>query len=304
MSTQALHHDPLWPRATSWISTDAPGVLEHVDLALLGVGTFRHSITPGGTHSTPSALRQALARYSTHSGRGDTDLSSLLAWDLGDVDDPDAPGAAQRVRDLIAPVLTRARLIVALGGDNALTRPVMQAAHPDLARSGLVTIDAHHDVRDGHSNGSPVRELVEAGLDPTRIVQVGIADFANSGAYRRRVDSWGITVISRDEIAEMGAKRAMERALAIAGAGQAPIHLDIDVDVCDRAAVPACPAALPGGISAFELRQMVSVAAMSPSLRSVDIAEIDASCDAPDGRTVRLGALLILDCALGLARRT
>ena len=51
----------------------------------------------------------------------------------------------------------------------------------------LVTIDAHYDLRDGVSNGSPVRRLVESGLDPRRIVQIGIADFANSAAYACRV---------------------------------------------------------------------------------------------------------------------
>jgi formiminoglutamase len=38
-------------------------------------------------------------------------------------------------------------------------------------------------------------------------------------------------------------------------------------------------------------------------VKSIDIAEIDATADAPDGRTVRLAALLILEAAVGLALR-
>jgi formiminoglutamase len=38
-------------------------------------------------------------------------------------------------------------------------------------------------------------------------------------------------------------------------------------------------------------------------VRSVDIAEVDATADTPDQRTVRLAALLILESAAGLASR-
>jgi len=59
----------------------------------------------------------------------------------------------------------------------------------------------------------------------------------------------------------------------------------------------------PGGISADELRQMAFHAAHSPRVRSIDITEIDAAADSADGRTVRLGALLVLEAACGLACR-
>jgi formiminoglutamase len=36
---------------------------------------------------------------------------------------------------------------------------------------------------------------------------------------------------------------------------------------------------------------------------SLDITEIDALADAPDQRTVRLGALLVLEAAVGLVLR-
>ena len=38
-------------------------------------------------------------------------------------------------------------------------------AHGGLANAGLITLDAHHDLRDGRSNGSPVRRLIEMGLN-------------------------------------------------------------------------------------------------------------------------------------------
>jgi formiminoglutamase len=81
------------------------------------------------------------------------------------------------------------------------------------------------------------------------------------------------------------------------------IHVDIDVDVCDRSVVPACPAAAPGGISADELRQFALLAGKTKKVTSLDITEIDATIDSEDQRTVRLAALLILEAATGLALR-
>jgi formiminoglutamase len=38
-------------------------------------------------------------------------------------------------------------------------------------------------------------------------------------------------------------------------------------------------------------------------VRAIDITEIDALLDAPDQRTIRLAALLVLEAAAGLASR-
>jgi formiminoglutamase len=42
-------------------------------------------------------------------------------------------------------------LAVLLGGDNAVTRPALRTLLPDLPRTGLLTLDAHHDVRGFHA---------------------------------------------------------------------------------------------------------------------------------------------------------
>jgi len=148
-----------------------------------------------------------------------------------------------------------------------------------------------------------VRRLVEAGLDPRRVVQVGIADFANSAAYARRAADLGITIITLDEVRRRGSADVAAQALEVAGGGDADaaIHLDIDVDVCDRAVAPACPASVPGGLAAAELRALVRAVAADRRLVSADIVEVDATADTGDGRTVRLAALCVLELLAGRA---
>ena len=268
---------------------------------MLGVPAHRTSISPTSAHLTPAAIREALARYSTYSWTHDIDIAELSAVDLGDVEEPDGPEGEARVT---AAASADVRLLLALGGDNSITHPVMAGRVGDaLPVAGLITLDAHHDLRDGESNGSPVRRLVEAGLSGSRVVQIGINDFSNSREYAARARDLGITVVTRDALRRRSIDAVMVEALGIAGSAGGPIHVDLDMDVCDRSVVPACPAAAPGGITADELRQVAFHAGRSPRVTSLDITEIDASIDAPDQRTVRLGALLILEAAAGLALR-
>jgi formiminoglutamase len=297
-----MDEDPRWPRASGWPAPDDGQGTS--DLTVLGVPAHRTSISASGAHATPAAIREALARYSTYSWTHDVDVARLVAIDAGDVAEPDGVEGEQRVAARAAELVARTRLLVALGGDNSITYAVARGAWGDaIGRAGLITLDAHHDLRDGESNGSPVRRLVEAGLSGTRVVQIGIADFSNSREYAARARDLGVTVVTRDALRRQPMGDVLAEALYVAGAGGGRIHVDLDVDVCDRSVAPGCPAAAPGGLTADELRQVSFLCGRAPRVASLDITEIDATADAPDGRTVRLGALLLLEAACGLAIR-
>ncbi|WP_040166113.1 agmatinase family protein [Microbacterium gorillae] len=290
----ALSHDPLWPRAGSWPAPSGPA-----DLTILGVPAHLTSLSPTNAHETPAAVRDALQRYSpalVEQGEP-IDLGALRFADAGDIVDPDSPEGEDRTRARVAELAAQSRLVVALGGDNSVTYATAQGSGTEA----LITFDAHYDLRDGVSNGSPVRRLLADGLDGRHVVQIGIADFANSVAYAERAREHGITVIGMDEVRRRGIDDVVAQALEVVGDRRT--HLDIDVDVTDRAAAPGCPASLPGGLHPWELRALARGIARHHSVVSADIVEIDATVDAPDQRTVRLAALCVLDLAAGLALR-
>jgi formiminoglutamase len=270
------------------------------------VPTFATSISQTGAHATPAAVRRALVRLSTWCASRRIDLGDLAGWDAGDVEDPDVPVEGEfRVRIRAETAAAKARLLVALGGDNSATFPTMAGVFGDqLSNAGLVTLDAHHDIREGRSNGSPVRNLLDAGLDPSRVVQVGIADWANSKSYADEAQARGVTIIGRGDVAARGIDACMKEALDIAGVGGAQIYVDLDLDVCDRSVAPGCPASLPGGLSAHEALQAAFTAGKDSRVRAVDITEVDATSDNADGRTVRLAAMCLLEAAAGLALRS
>jgi formiminoglutamase len=294
-----VSEDALWPRAATWLQANS----SNADISVYGVPAHKTSISKTGAHKTPAAIRKALVRYSTYNATRRLDIATLKVKDHGDVKSPDSLEGEQRT-SAMASVAAKSRLAVALGGDNSITFAVARGVFgTDLSNAGLITLDAHHDLRDGISNGSPVRRLIEAGLNPKRIVQIGIADFSNSPAYAQRAQELGIRVIARSELRRRSVEDIWAEAISIAGAGSAGVHVDFDVDVCDRAVVPGCPAAAPGGLSADELRQFAYLAGWSKLVKSIDITEVDATADAADGRTVRLAALVLLEAAAGLASR-
>ena len=286
----ALPNDPRWPRAQSLFSQGD----ESADVTLFGLPASRTSISPTSAHLTPDAIRTALLRYSLAHSDSRVSLEKLILEDAGNVtsSDDDEPSAINQVKNLAQ----RSKMIIAMGGDNSIT----YSGVTGTVATGLITFDAHYDLRDGISNGSPVRRLIEAGLDGKKIVQIGIADFSNSPEYAKRAQDFGITVIPRNSLRSRSATEVWGQALAIAGDR---VFVDFDMDVCDRSVVPACPAAAPGGISADELRHFAFLVGSAPQVIGADITEIDAAKDSDDERTVRLAALVVLELIAGFSTR-
>jgi len=198
----------------------------------------------------------------------------------------------------------QADLVVVLGGDNALTRPAMRSLM-HLPHAGLLTLDAHHDVRSDHAgwtNGTPVRGLLQDGLPGPHVVQIGIGELTNSRAYRTFCQDAGLTLISAEESRRDGVQHVVRRELDQLAQTCTDLYVDLDVDVVDRAFVPGCPGARPGGLLPSELLHAAAEAGRHPRVRAVDIVEVDASAD-PFGVTVDLAAMYLLAAAAGFAAR-
>lgn len=299
----AVTIDSSWPTAATLIKEAPLDGRPHV--ALFGVSTYATSVSPRSSTSTPQAVRAALEKYSTWSFRDRVDLADhVVLVDHGDVEDPDGEGGHERVAEALASAPPTAALRIILGGDNAATWHALSALANDRAQEyGLITLDAHLDMRHGRSNGSPVRQLLDEGLDPRHVVQVGLGDFSNSAAFARETLERGVHVIERDAFFDEDATTVARRALELAGHDGRPIYVDVDLDCADRAAVPGCPAAAPGGLSAAEVRAFVREVCSDESVVAIDFTEVDVERDSPDQRTVRLVALLILEALAGVARR-
>lgn len=295
--------DPHWPRAATWLARDD----DDPRLVVVGLPSSAASISPSEAWRTPPALRDVLARFATYDGEADVELldvpvRDLGDWDLAALDPPAAIAAIERA----AGQLAEGPVHVFLGGDNVVTYPlVVGLPGPPLHRRAVLTFDAHHDVRvtdGGVSNGAPIRALLEAGLPGDHVVQVGIHSFANSRTYRRWAEDHGIRVVTMAEVDERGIEAVVHDALAQLAARADSIHVDLDLDVLDRAYAPACPGARPGGMTPRQLATAARLAGAHPSVRSADLVEVDATRDVAE-LTLMAMADVFLAFASGVARR-
>ncbi|MDX6197986.1 MAG: formiminoglutamase [Actinomycetota bacterium] len=297
-------NDPLWPRASDWLARG--GAPQGRRLGVVGVPLCRTSISATGASATPAAVRAALRRFATFHAGLDVDLESVSVADEGDLAVAELSGEeALTAVDAGVAALPAYELLVVLGGDNAITRPAMRTLLPDLGRAGLLTLDAHHDVRGFHAgptNGTPVRGLIEDGLPGRHVVQVGIGNLTNSRAYRTWCVEHGVEIHGVAAAQAEGVRTLVRRSLDRLAETCDDLYVDLDVDVVDRAFVPGCPGARPGGLLPGELLKAAEEAGRHPAVRAVDIVEVDATAD-PTGVTVDLAAMCLLSVAAGFACR-
>lgn len=293
-------NDPDWPRASAWLATNAsdPG------LVVAGVPTAVASISGSAGHLTPPRLRSVLGRFATFHSEAEVDLADLPVADLGDWPLAELDMAASQAEiEQRAAGLERGPVHAFIGGDNAITRPLAHGL--GLAGAGVLTFDAHHDVRtltNGPTNGTPIRGLIEDGLAGERVVQVGIHTFSNSAAYRGYCEEQGIAVFPMDTVDLWGIEETVRVALDQLARSCEWIYVDFDIDVLDLAFAPGCPGSRPGGLTPRQLASAALQCGRHPQVRAADFVEVDPERDRDDLTMMNL-ATTFLSFAAGVASR-
>ncbi|MGH9766341.1 MAG: agmatinase family protein [Blastocatellia bacterium] len=301
-----LADDPFWPRASNWLA-GAHAETTLARLAVLGAPLRLGSITPGRCDLAPSAVRSILRKFSCYDIESDADLHLIAARDLGDLPlaDLKPEDAFEPLRDAVRGALADADAVVVIGGDNGVTRPGVHGVTNSLEECGLITLDAHFDLRDlsnGLTNGNPVRALLADGLPGRNIAQIGIQPFANSQAYAQVANDAGITVVTMSQIRAHGVERLLTESLDDLSERVEHIYVDLDIDSLDRIFAPATPGSRPGGLTPYELRRVAWLCGAHPKVRAIDLVEVDPTEDIADA-TVMATASCLLSFASGLLAR-
>ncbi len=302
-----IKDDPYWPRASAWLAEKQTGEVNGM-LGVIGAPVRRGSITPGRCDLAPQAVRAILRKFSCYDIDADVDLRALGVIDPGDLPLADATleEAFDPIRAEVSGLLNMGiAAVVLLGGDNGITRPGVHGLGEDLNEIGLITLDAHFDLRDlgnGLSNGNPVRALLRDGLPGRNIVQIGIQPFANSQAYAEVARDAGITVVTMNQIRKHDVESILIESLEDLAGRVKSIYIDLDIDVLDRSFAPATPGSRPGGLTPWELRRVAWLCGYHPKVKAIDLVEVDPTQDVADA-TVMTTAACLLSFASGLVSR-
>ena len=294
-----------WPNLSELI-VDREAV---TPVGLVGAPLANGSVTLGNCDQAPGLLRATLRRI----GRYDVETGRELASEIADHGDVPIAGlsieeATPSISAACAASVERHALTLLIGGNNAVTRPGMHGVGAGLdlplEKVGLITLDAHFDMRDtsqGLGNGNPVRALREDGLPGKNIAQVGLAPFANSVEMHRDAVDDGHLVVTIGEVRAGGIAQAIESALTHVSHCEALV-VDCDIDVIDRGQFPGAPGARPGGMASHDFFAAVRMLAAEPRVKLIDLTEWDPPLD-PTDLSALTAARWVAECLAGFEAR-
>lgn len=252
---------------------------------LLGIPWDAHSSFARGAALAPPAIRAALHSPSSNSAAEDESDVLAVLDDRGDLALHDLTDVLAGIEAGAGEVIAAGNLPIFLGGDHAVSYPLLRAMHAHHGPLTVLHIDAHPDLYEEfegnrYSHACPFARVMEAGL-ATRLVQVGIRTM--NAHQRAQATRFGVEVVPM--AAGFAAALAAVRSLA------GPLYVSLDVDAIDPSAVPGINHPEPGGFSVREVLTLLQ--AIPPgALRGADVVELNPLHDLRD-LTARVAAKLV-----------
>lgn len=282
------------------------GEVPAVDVLLTGVPFDGGTSYRPGARFAPRAIREASSLARGFSSALGIDIyEELSVADGGDLPTPpsDVHAALELVRDR-AEAIARSGVIGGfVGGDQLVTLGALRGIHrAKLKPLGFIHIDSHPNTApaawgtDLH-HGSVVRLAVEEGLvRPDCALHVGLrGPFSSSGDLAYSL-SHGFEIVTVDEVKwDLHAAVSQIRQLVRHG----PLYLSVDIAVVDPSYAPGTGIPLPGGISSWELQQLLR-ALVGAEIVGFDLVEICPPHDV-GGMTALLGVSVLQEVLSAIA---
>ena len=258
----------------------------------------------------PQAIRAAGVAYGAAFGHMHFDLGGpvlppgVRAVDAGDLDqDPaDAPANRGRIRAATETILAAGAVPVLVGGDDSLPIPMLEGLAQLDRKLTILQIDAHIDWRDevqGERLGlsSTMRRASEMG-HVERIIQVGQRGIGSARPEDvAAAKAWGVDFVPMAEVARQG----LDRALSLIPEG-AEVVICLDVDALDPSIMPAVIGRTAGGLSYWQVMDLVEGVAAKARIAAFDMVEFMPERDV-DGLGATMAAQLLAGVVGVIARQ-
>jgi agmatinase len=253
----------------------------------VGIPFDEYSSFMRGSAGAPPIIRQML-----HNG-----ASNLFAenginldghprfLDLGDLTLPAGDATIAAIDTQIDRLVTQQVRILALGGDHAITYPVVTALSNKFDDLTILHLDAHPDLYDSYhgnrfSHACPFARILESGR-VKKLIQVGIRGM--NDLQRRQVKKFGVTCL---EMKDFFADTPIEL--------EGPLYLSLDMDVLDPAYAPGVSHHEPGGMSTRQVIRLIQ--SITVPIVGADIVEFNPDRDV-NGITAAAAAKFLKEIA-------
>jgi arginase len=259
---------------------------------LIGLPSDSNSSFERGPAMAPAAIRRAL--WSDRGNLACEDGQEIgIDFELRDRGDlwlnEDAADDAV-IADAVRAAIQSGAVPLALGGDHAITHPVVRGIHAEHGPVTILHFDAHPDLYEDfegnpRSHASPFARIMEAGL-ATRLVQVGIRTL--NAHCRQQAERFGVEIVPMTDFAP-------DKVPVLDGA----LYISIDLDGIDPSEAPGVSHPEPGGLT---MREVLAVLRRQTApVVGADVVELNPRFDQND-RTAIVAAKLVRELAALMVR--
>lgn len=256
-------------------------------LAIVGVPSdFGSSYLPGCALA-PAQVRHAL--YS-HSANMTTELGADLGapgalFDAGDLEVGADGGDFEAIEAGVSALLACGPRVLTIGGDHAVSHPILRAHVALNGPLDILHFDAHPDLYEDFngnpkSHASPFARILEDGL-ARRLVQVGVRTM--NAHQAEQVERYGVEVI---EMREWVRTAQLEF--------KGPLYISFDMDVLDPSCAPGVSHWEPGGATTRQVLDLIH--SIKAPIIGADVVELNPSRD-HEGFTAMAAARVLREIA-------
>jgi arginase len=241
-----------------------------VKISLLGIPQDDNSSFMKGASEAPAHVRRELLcdAYNMWSETGvDLGAAGRLV-DHGDIQFDGVSDPWELIERTVARVMESGDPLISVGGDHAITHPIMRAVRRRHAELSILHIDAHPDIYHAYqgnprSHASPFARIMEERL-ADRLIQVGLRTINDH--HREQFERFGVEAI---EAARCGESLRLDITT--------PVYISLDIDALDPAHAPGVSHREPGGLSTRAVIDLIQ--SIDQPIVAADIVEYNPRCD-------------------------
>jgi arginase len=257
-------------------------------VVVVGLPYDENSSFMKGPAKAPLKIREAFNSDATNKcTESGLDLSHQTNFfDAGDLELKKGMNVPGYIEHIYQELLEKQIKVLSLGGDHAVTLPIIQAYekhYPDLS---ILHFDAHPDLYDEfqgnrYSHACPFARIMEEGLI-RKLVQVGIRTMTPH--QQEQADRFNVTVI------DMKSWPIDLSRLKFKG----PVYISLDLDVLDPAHAPGVSHLEPGGLRTRDVITIIQQ--LKAPIVGADIVEYNPLRDV-NGMTAMVAAKMLKELA-------
>ena len=236
----------------------------------------------------PSSIRSAIAALNANLDRHNFDLNgpifpegTLKAVDCGDLpwDDKNFEKNRLIINKKVTEIVKNNVVPILIGGDDSIPIPMLEAMGAFGDNFTILQIDAHIDWKDSHMDeryglSSTMRRASEM-KHIKKIIQVGARGIGSghSTDYQNAID-WGVKFYLAEKVHSEGLDPILENINK-----NSDVIICIDIDSMDPSITPNTIGRVPGGLSYFQVFNLIKGAAKKANIKAMDFTEIMPELD-------------------------